>query len=228
MPQTPYHSKYPKGTANIKRLKRTMRKTNQAPCNNWIDWKDGMTRARHDPCSHGVYVAESVRPGEYKLNTPGYVYCEPVSRYANHMSQPVHFQKVYQSQCRVDNETKLWHAPPTDKRFIHQLWERPYKGSFMGAGRHSTSGDVTDTESLLWAGLDNMTKKSCQPNAEATINRFMHLPDYGNPQRVEHTVEGWTRGGDHTRDLVRRVNHERYLDGCTTSFLVNRRNAPYV
>ena len=73
----------------------------------------------------------------------------------------------------------------------------------MGAGQRSTNEQ--DVESKLIMGLTTTDFRPCEGHTEATINRFYHLPEYGNPQRVKHVVEPWTRGGEHTRDYVRRV-----------------------
>ena len=54
-------------------------------------------------------------------------------------------------------------------------------------------------------------KKSCESyiGKDMTDYRFNYLPSCGNPQKVKHVVEPWVRGGEHTRDYVRRVDFVR-------------------
>ena len=67
---------------------------------------------------------------------------------------------------------------------------------------------------------------------DITSYAMNYLPCFGNPQRVEHVVEpspdigGWIRGGDNTRDLVRRINYKnRCLNQKNTEIL--KRRHPY-
>ena len=178
-----------------------------AQCNNWYAWKDDQTRLRYDPCAQTIYEAQSLRPGHFNVCSPGLRSCEPQTQYANHMSEPLHYQKQYRSSCYVNDETNLIHAPLTNQRYINQFGTRPYLGQFQGAGQRSPP-HLKDVESVLTMGFTTTNFRPCEHHTEATVNRFYHLPEYGNPQRVEHTVEPWIRGGDATRDYVRRIRCE--------------------
>lgn len=184
-------------------------------------WND-QTRLRYDPCARRTYDKESMGPGNYQTDAPGYRWCERQSSYANHMCEPIHQQKQYRSGCHIDKDSELRYAELTDKRYIHQLWARPYLGAYMGAGQRSLSNK--DVESELIMGLDTRggPRKACDVLAGVSIDRFECLPEYGNPQRVQHVVEPWIRGGDNTRDYVRRVNYEAKMRNKKTSEIANK------
>jgi len=92
----------------------------------------------------------------------------------------------------------------------------------MGAGQASLGNK--DIESELYHGLDTRggPRKACDVLSGVSIDRFECLPEYGNPQRVQHVVEPWIRGGDNTRDHVRRVNYERRLKNSKNSKVINK------
>ena len=56
------------------------------------------------------------------------------------------------------------------------------------------------------------------------------LPCYGNPQRVEHIVEppvrigGWIRGGEPTRDIVRKINYNKHIPKLKNNQLLHKIN----
>ena len=97
----------------------------------------------------------------------------------------------------------------TNLREKSQLHTRPYLGYFAGAGTPPT-GDIIDLSSVLVQGVSaNLREKSCLESRVSTFTRFDCLPEFGNPQRVQHIIYPWTRGGDQTRDYVRRVDYYR-------------------
>ena len=79
-------------------------------------------------------------------------------------------------------------------------------------------------ETELMSGLDtrSRTRRSCDVLSGVTIDRFQCLPEYGNPQRVQHVMEPWIRGGDNTRDYVRRINYESKLKNRKVSKIANQ------
>lgn len=185
------------------------------------NWND-QTRLKYDPCARRAYDNESRGPGRYQVCEPGFRWCENLKQYAQNMCAPMHYQKQYRNACNVDNETDLYQGKLTDPRLIHQLCTRPYRGAYKGAGQNSSCGK--DIESQLIHGLDTRggPRKACDALAGVSIDRFHCLPEYGNPQRVQHVVEPWIRGGDNTRDHVRRVNYERRLKNAQNSKLINK------
>ena len=89
---------------------------------------------------------------------------------------------------------------------------RPYVGFFCGAGMGSTNASDFSTESIIRQGVT--TSLPCMgrdaSTADITGFNFNCLPAYGNPQQVKYIIPpsvangGWVRGGENTRDYVRR------------------------
>lgn len=105
-------------------------------------------------------------------------------------------------------------AELNNQRYRQQLFARPYAGFFCGPGMPSL--DQKDLESALQQGLlTNLRNGPCESSRGQPTHRFMHLPEFGNPQREEHIIPppehlgGWIRGGLPSRDLVRRIDHLR-------------------
>lgn len=180
-----------------------------------------LTRLSQDICAQTLEERQSQLPGLYMVQEPGFRWCETARNYSHLMSEPAHQQKQYRNACKVDNDSELRYSMLTNKRYIHQLFTRPYLGSFEGAGQSSLSNK--DVESQLFYGLDTRggPRKACDVLAGVSIDRFECLPEYGNPQRVQHVVEPWVRGGDHTRDYVRRVNYEKQCLNRKNNQLIN-------
>jgi len=185
---------------------------------NYHQWND-QTRLKYDIGARKAYDKESMAIGKYHHTAPGYNWCEHQNNYAEKMNEPMHQQKQHRSACNVDKESELMFSELTDKRYIHQLQPRPYTGSFMG---NAPSIDNKNLESELIMGLTTRQDRACNPLSGVSIDRFECLPEYGNPQRVKHIVEPWIRGGDNTRDYVRRINYEAQLQNKKTSDIINR------
>jgi hypothetical protein len=185
-------------------------------------WND-QSRLRYDSCARNAYDKESQGVGNYLTGAPGWRECQTATDYSKNMSEIAHYQKVYQDKCKIDEETKLFRAPLTNPRLIHQVYTRPYLGSYQGPGQASL--EQKDTESELIHGVDTRggPRKACDVLSGVSIDRFESLPEYGNPQRVQHVVEPWIRGGDNTRDHVRRINYERRLKNAMNNQVINRK-----
>ena len=180
--------------------------------NNW----DDQSRLKYDPCARAQYDRESMSPINYFTDPTGYRWCQPGNQYAQAVQEITHYPKVYRNGCSVNAETQLYHASLTNQRNINQLLHRPYLGAYIGAGQNTSNNK--DIESELINGLDTRggPRRACDVLSGVSIDRFECLPEYGNPQRVQHIVPTWIRGGDNTRDYVRRVNYEAKM--------LNRRN----
>lgn len=185
-----------------------------------MEWNH-LTRLSQDICAQTLEEKQSQEPGLYQVQAPGYRWCESSGSYAQFMSEPTHYYKQYRNACTVQEDSKLRYAPLTNKRYINQLFTRPYAGSFHGAGQRSLGNK--DVESQLIYGLDTRgwALRSGDVLAGVSINRFETLPEYGNPQRVQHVVEPWIRGGDNTRDYVRRVNYEKQCLNRKNNEIIN-------
>lgn len=173
-----------------------------------MEW-NSLTRLSQDVCAQSLDEKQSQQPGLYHVQTPGYRWHESGKSYASLMSEPLHYYKVYRNASEIDTNTSLTYSTLTNQKYINQLFTRPYLGNFQGAGQRSLGNK--DLETQLFYGLDTRggPRKACDVLSGVSIDRFECLPEYGNPQRVQHIIEPWVRGGDHTRDYVRRVNYEQ-------------------
>jgi hypothetical protein len=185
------------------------------------NWND-QTRLKYDSCARRTYDEQSKGSGRYMTGEPGWRWCESLGEYSRNMCEPLHYQKVYRNGCTVNQESELIHAPLSDPRLIHQIYTRPYLGAYMGAGQRALGHK--DIESELFHGLDTRggPLKACDALSGVSIDRFECLPEYGNPQRVQHVVEPWIRGGDNTRDYVRRINYEQKLKNAKNNKAIHR------
>ena len=179
-----------------------------------------LTRLDQDVCAQTLEEKQSQLPGVYQVGNPGYRWCEPNENYVKYMSEPFHQYKQYRSACRTDDDSTLRYAPLTDQRYIHQLFTRPYLGSYMGAGQNTACHKDTETQLLYGNATRVYPRKACDVLAGVSIDRFECLPEYGNPQRVQHIVEPWVRGGEHTRDYVRRINYERQCENMINNSVI--------
>jgi len=182
---------------------------------------NGLSRINEDPCTVKVDETQSQVPGCYNTNN-FFRWSTTQKEYADYMMEPAHYQKVYRDACSIDADSELRLAPPTNYGQIQQLYRAPYTTvPYMGAGSAPTAN--IGLESELMQGMTNTTFKSCEPTSGVTINRFQCLPDFGNPQKVERIVPVWVRGGENTRDFVRRVNYDKYCMNQANNNIVNRR-----
>ncbi len=182
---------------------------------------------RRDNCAITLDEKESQRPGYYQLS--GFdPQAQHADNYANRMNEIMHFQKTYRnSHNYVDDESQLIYSDLSNLRQINQLFTRPYVGFYSGPGQPSL--DNKDLESALQQGLlTNMRQKPCQVTRGTTFYRYQCLPEFGNPQREQHIIPppvelgGWIRGGDATRDYVRRVDFSRRFQNKINDNLVNK------
>jgi len=181
-----------------------------------LEWH-GRDRISDDLCEVTKREQESTYPGCYQVT--GYDPCKQTpSDYCQVLSTLMTNQKQYYNPLNyADADTRLTHPPLTNMKTIHQLFTRPYVGSYQGPGNRSTDPCLTDTESFLLQGFATSQFKPCEGTSGKDITSYgmNYLPCFGNPQRVEHVIEpptalgGWVRGGEHTRDFVRRVEHRK-------------------
>jgi hypothetical protein len=162
---------------------------------------DGGTRLSEDACYLNIRTRQSTGPGVHEIETPGFFPTETQDEYAFRANEPGHYNKTYRSANAVMQETKLQQAPLTQYKFNNQLYTRPYLGNFMGAGQPSL--DKKDIESALFMKTEaRVSKSNNMPGI--SIDRFEYLPL--DPQELSHVAvpDTWIRGGDATRDYVRR------------------------
>ena len=156
---------------------------------------------------------QSMQPGVYQLiDFNQDKWCDSRKEYADRIgSQPMHFYKPYENACVVDEGSRLRNSNLTNKRYINQLATRPFTGhAAKMPGRNNVSINP-DLDSSLRTGIATTTFKPVETTSGFSIDRFYTLPEYGNPQRVEHVIESWVRGGEHTRDVIRRQDYATRL-----------------
>jgi hypothetical protein len=181
-----------------------------------------LNNIRQDPCTRTIDERQSQQAGAY--NTSNFLRpCETNKQYSANMTEPIHQYKVYQpSQCHIPVDTQLRFSPLTNQGEIYQLLTRPYVSvPYMGAGQNNSC--LRDVESRLIFGDSTTTYKPCEPLSEVTVDRFQCLPDYGNPQRVEHVIPRFLWGGENTRDYVRRVTYDKKCRNSRNNRIVNKK-----
>jgi hypothetical protein len=180
-----------------------------------------LTNLNEDLCARTVSERQSQLPGSYVTSNflrP----CESPAQYSANMTEPLHQYKTYAPDaCRISTDTQLRAGAPTNLGEIYQLFTRPYHGAYMGAG--TNSGCNRDLESRLLFGTPTTTYKACEPLSEVSINTFYSLPDYGNPQRVEHVIPPFPWGGIASRDAIRRINHDKFCKNQGNKRYANRK-----
>lgn len=83
-------------------------------------------------------------------------------------------------------------------------------GFFSGPNMRSIKVSDLDQESKLRQGTASVHNPLSKEHNFLNFH-FNQLPDYGNPQKDTHIIPpkpaegGWVRGGDNTRDYVRRI-----------------------
>lgn len=181
--------------------------------NTKFNW-DQDVRIKEDNCNIETTDLERTRPGDYQLSSYDPTY-QKVNDNINRLDGKTHFQKIYRnSNNYVDDESRLILSELSNLRQLNQLYTRPYAGFFSGPGMPSLGHK--DLESALQQGLlTNLRQKPCESSRGKTGYNFIPLPDFGNPQRTEHIIlplpqfGGVVRGGDNTRDYVRRIDYQK-------------------
>lgn len=189
--------------------------------NCYKNWDD-QTRLRYDKCARVAYDKQSMNMGHHIVGTPGWRQGESQLEYSRYMCEPTHYQKVYRNAHNVNQESDLIQSALTDPKMIHQLCARPYLGAYMGAGQNTSSHKNIESELIHSLDTRGGPRRACDVLSGVSIDRFECLPEYGNPQRVQHIVEPWIRGGDNSRDHVRKVNYKLRLKNAHNSHAINK------
>lgn len=183
---------------------------------------------REDRCAQSIQEYESRGPGCYETWN-FYRWSTSPEQYASYMQEPGHMQKVYGDACNIDSESDLKFAPLTNMRDIYQLYTNPYATvPYMGAGQGTFQVDL---ESELQQGQLTKSFAACNSISSQTQDRFSCLPNFGQPQRIEHIMfPGNATGlivGLPTRDFVRAVNYNKYCQNqLNNALLFNNRTLP--
>jgi hypothetical protein len=169
-----------------------------------------ITRLNDDKCLISLRDFQSSQPAELILNTPGYSTFSH-SSYLNNLS---HYPTNYlPTQDLIDLDTQLKNSVLTNQRNLNQLYTRPYKGSYRGAGQ-GPDHSLIDVESRLLDSQQSKVFKSVNMPG-ITINRFDYLPS--DPQQLNKVISPFPRFGLPSRDLVRQqaiLSRQHYEMGC--------------
>jgi hypothetical protein len=177
-----------------------------------------LTRLNDDKCAIATDEFQSQQPLSFNTYY-GYV-PEKVNDYVAKITPTRLRQRQYWNGTEyVDVDTKLTHVPMTHNGAIRELYGRPFKTRpYKGASRMSIIPEAVDLETKLTFGTYTETKKLGDAVHESGVNRFIPLPEYGNPQRVDRVVlpiewdgQLWAHGGTDTRDHVRRIGVQHFI-----------------
>lgn len=210
--------------------------SNNCSCNNIklsnndnFEWHN-QNRTNYDLCQINKKEYESTLPGYLQL-TGFDCQHQNKNKYTKILNTlQTHQKQYYDTLHRVNVDTDLIHPPLTNLNSKHQLFTRPYVGCYKGPGNHSIDPNDIDIESFMYQGFSSMQKKPCEKTSGMDLtNYYLNLlPCYGNPQRVEHIVEppvrigGWIRGGEPTRDIVRKINYNKHIQNLKNNQLLHK------
>lgn len=110
----------------------------------------------------------------------------------------------------IKDSTDLRHGHATSKRYINQHNVRSHVApATQSAGIINNTSINPDLSSDMRYGKATTTFKPNERTYWSPICRFDILPEYGNPQRVEHVMQPWGGvTGEATRVTIRRMDHE--------------------
>lgn len=179
---------------------------NNRPCPQWRQ----RTQVFDDPCTVHIRERQSVDTGDYQVTNFFRKCGQPVLTDCT-LNQPFTYPQVWGNvpQCNVNEDTQMRYPPLTNLKNVQQLFTRPYASQgYRGAGANNLH--LKNLESAMIQGNSMSDKKGCSNTSEVYIDRFDYLPSFGNPQRIEHTIQPFTRGGILSRELVRRLSYSDY------------------
>jgi len=175
-----------------------------------------------DPVAVDLDTIQSQGPGYYTMENMHGCGCELKDARAVQLSQPViNFEGgkgwIGEKGCLVDKDSELREDPDklTNKKYIHQLVERP----------HLTTGNLikgyhnVDVESVIRIGVDAGDDKACNSLSGVSIGNYFtpmipRLQDeIQNPTHIipEDSMQSWVRGGLPSRQMQR---NKDYLRRC--------------
>ena len=184
-----------------------------------------------DNCFIDVQTRQSLGPGTYVTNN--HYDCEPlIPNTVNNATDNVMmtFKNGHGfGNAVVDDNTKL-RVGRTRKfpKCPNQLFARPYLTvPYMGRG----PGNMV-LESQIFPGEDTSSSKACNTLSGVTIPHYFtplvpHLEhNIQNPEHIvqEHVDEGWVRGGNPSRLIVRDID---YLERCGYEYMDKETNTEF-
>ena len=180
----------------------------------------GKSSLKDDPVAIDLDIIQSQGPGNYHLNNTYGCDCGLTDAREVQLSQvTVNFQGgmgwMGEKGCLIDKDTELRKSADrlTNKKFIHQLVERPY----LTTGDLSKGFFDVDTESVIRSGNSTTEDRPCNGLSGVTIGNFFTplIPklkdEVQNLQHIipENSMEDWVRGGLPTRQMQRNADYMR-------------------
>jgi hypothetical protein len=175
-----------------------------------------------DPVAVDLDTIQSQGTGYYVMENMHGCGCELKDAREVQLSQPmINFEGgkgwIGEKGCLVDKDSELREDPNklTNKKYIHQLVERP----------HLTTGNLVkgyydvDVESVIRPGIDAGDDRSCNSLSGVTIGNYFTpmIPklqdEVQNTKHIvpEDSMQSWVRGGLPSRQMAR---NEDYLRRC--------------
>ena len=175
-----------------------------------------------DPVAVDLDTIQSQGTGYYVMENMHGCGCELKDAREVQLSQPmINFNGgqgwIGEKGCLVDKDSELREDPNklTNKKYIHQLVERP----------HLTTGNLVkgyfdvDVESVIRPGIDGGDDRACNSLSGVTIGNYFTpmIPklqdEVQNTKHIvpEDSMQSWVRGGLPSRQMAR---NEDYLRRC--------------
>tara|TARA_B110000495_G_C23008203_1_gene595954 strand:+ start:43 stop:735 length:693 start_codon:yes stop_codon:yes gene_type:complete len=175
-----------------------------------------------DPVAVDLDTIQSQGTGYYVMENMHGCGCELKDAREVQLSQPmINFNGgqgwIGEKGCLVDKDSELREDPNklTNKKYIHQLVERP----------HLTTGNLVkgyfdvDVESVIRPGIDAGDDRACNSLSGVSIGNYFTpmIPklqeEVQNPIHIipEDSMQSWVRGGLPSRQMAR---NEDYLRRC--------------
>jgi hypothetical protein len=175
-----------------------------------------------DPVAVDLDTIQSQGTGYYVMENMHGCGCELKDAREVQLSQPmINFNGgqgwIGEKGCLVDKDSELREDPNklTNKKYIHQLVERP----------HLTTGNLVkgyfdvDVESVIRPGIDAGDDRACNSLSGVTIGNYFTpmIPklqdEIQNTKHIvpEDSMQSWVRGGLPSRQMAR---NEDYLRRC--------------
>jgi hypothetical protein len=175
-----------------------------------------------DPVAVDLDTIQSQGTGYYVMENMHGCGCELKDAREVQLSQPmINFEGgkgwIGEKGCLVDKDSELREDPNklTNKKYIHQLVERP----------HLTTGNLVkgyfdvDVESVIRPGIDAGDDRACNSLSGVTIGNYFTpmIPklqdEVQNTKHIvpEDSMQSWVRGGLPSRQMAR---NEDYLRRC--------------
>jgi hypothetical protein len=175
-----------------------------------------------DPVAVDLDIIQSQGPGYYTLENMYGCGCELTDAREVQLSQPViNFEGgkgwIGEKGCLVDVDSKLRENTDklTDKKYIHQLIERPH----LTTGNYVKGYYDVNVESVIRGGLDAGDDRACNSLSGVSIGNYFTpmIPklqdEVQNPVHIipEDSMQSWVRGGLPSRQMQR---NKDYLRRC--------------